>query len=90
MDTRVERFARSLEAVDAHGRGNIRGAGEALGAGQRKTEKRGRCLRAVDQREPLFRGQGNWRQALASKRRGARLRLAVVPPPRSPHASSGG
>ncbi len=80
MDTRVERFARSLEAVDAHRRRNIRGAGKTLSAGKRKTEQRGRCLRAVDQRQPLFRGERDWRQSFASNRRGSGLSVARLEP----------
>jgi hypothetical protein len=55
------------------------GTGKTLSAGKRKTEQRGRRLRAVDQRQPLFRGERDWRQSFASNCRGSGFRLSLEP-----------
>ena len=48
---------RALQRVDRERGGDIRGARQPLGAGQRQRGDGGRHLRAVDEREPLLRAE---------------------------------
>jgi hypothetical protein len=60
MNSRVERLARPPQPVDRQRSRLIGGPCEALGTHQRQGEHGRRRLRAVDERQPLFRAQHNW------------------------------
>ena len=54
VDARFERMDRSAQRVDRQRRGDVGGARQLFGRGQRQREHRRRRLRAVDQRQPFL------------------------------------
>jgi hypothetical protein len=62
VDPRRERVDRAQQRVDGHGGGDVGGAGQPLGAGEREGEHGGGALRAVDQREPFLRPERHRRE----------------------------
>ena len=71
VDARIERAARPHQRVDRQRGGDVGGAGEALGAGQRQREHGGGRLRAVDEREAFLGPERDRRQARRRQRVGA-------------------
>ena len=68
----VERMHRPAQPVDRQRGGDVGGAREPLGAGDRQRRDRGRRLRAVDERQPFLRR----RASTGDKPGGARARRA--------------
>ncbi len=78
VDARVERGIAAETSVDGQRPRDERGRHRPLGREQGSKRERGRHLRAVEQREPLFRRKLEWREAGRGERLGAGEHAAVA------------
>ncbi len=77
LDPRVERARRALQRLEAHRAHDVGQRREALRLHDGEPPDRHHHLRAVDQREPLLRSEGEGRQAALVQRLRARQQRAV-------------
>ncbi len=79
MNARIERFDRPLQPIDREGGREICGVREAFGPGERERKHTSRHLRAVDQRQTLFRSKRHRRESGGRKGAVGTHRRVAVP-----------
>ena len=68
MESRIKRSGRTKQRINRHGGGDLSGSVESLGVRHREGTDRRHQMRAVEQRQPLFRAERNGSNADRAKR----------------------